>query len=74
MYYIIETQQNTDGTAANLTYQEESQNAALSKWHEVLHYAAISTIYIHSCCVLNEELKVIARESYRHYPVEEEGI
>ncbi len=74
MFYVIETQQNADGTASILTFQQQTQNEALSKWHEVLHYAAISTVYIHSCCVLNEELKVIARESYRHYPVEEESI
>lgn len=69
MFYIIETQQQADGTAAILTYEEETKNGALSKWHSVLQYAAISSVCIHSCAVLNEELKVVARESYRHSSV-----
>lgn len=68
MYYIIETQENQDGTAAILTYQETTKNAALSKWHAVLQFAAISSVYNHSCAVLNSELKTVVRESYQHIP------
>jgi hypothetical protein len=66
MFYIIETQENVDGTATILTYQEPTKNGALSKWHDVLYYAAISSIYLHSCVVLDSSLKTVARESYIH--------
>ena len=73
MYYIIETQENADGTAAILTYQETTKNAAISKWHDVLRFAVISSVYIHSCVILDSSLKVVEgmRESYIH-PVTEQ--
>ncbi len=66
MYYIIETQQNADDATAILTYTEADRNKAISKWHEILRYAAISSVYIHSCAVLDESLRTVARESYIH--------
>lgn len=66
MYYIIETQQNADGTAAILTYQEAEKNTALSKWHNILSYAAVSTVYNHSCAVLDDSLRTVVRESFIH--------
>lgn len=66
MYYIIETQENADGTAAILTYQEIEKNAALSKWHNVLSYAAVSSVYNHSCAVLDSSLRTVVRESFLH--------
>ena len=54
MYYIIETQQNADGTAAILTYQEAEKNTALSKWHNILSYAAKVIFFIsYSISVIN---------------------
>ncbi len=66
MYYIVETQENADCTASILTYTETNRNTALSKWHQILQYAAVSTVYVHSCVVLDSELRIIARESYTH--------
>jgi len=66
MFYIIETQENADGTAGILTFTEQYKNNAISKWHDILHYAAVSSVYKHSCVVLDDSLKVIARESYLH--------
>lgn len=66
MFYIIETQENKDGTAGILTFTEREKNAAISKWHDILHYAAVSSIYRHSCIILDSELKTVARESYLH--------
>ena len=68
MYHIIETQQNKDGTAAILTYQEPTEAGAISKWHAVLQYAVMSEVYIHSCAILTEDLKMLKRESYTHNP------
>lgn len=67
MFIILEIQESTFGAEpATLVFKAETQNAALSKWHEILQYAAISTIYRHSAVVLNTEGKIIARESYLH--------
>lgn len=67
MFIIIEIQEATYGaTPGTLIFKEETQNEALSKWHEILHYAAVSTLYRHSAVVLNTEGKIIARESYMH--------
>lgn len=67
MYYIIETQENKDGTAAVLPVQTKTDlNDALSTWHSILSFAATSDIYIHSAAILNSELKVVETESYTH--------
>jgi len=66
MFYIIETQENKDGTAGILTFTEQYKNDAISKWHDILHYAAVSNVYRHSCIVLDSSLKTVARESYLH--------
>lgn len=68
MYYVIETQENIDGTATVLpVHTKSTQNEALSVWHSVLSFAATSNVYIHSCVVLDDQLRVVARESFKHY-------
>lgn len=75
MYHILETQQNADGTAQVLNYQAETENEAISVWHGVLQYAALSNVFIHSCAVMTEDLKVLKRESYTHYaPIADETL
>lgn len=66
MFYIVEIQEQIDGTGAMLTYTASEKNAALSKWHEILRYAAISNVYIHGAMVITNEMKTIAKESYIH--------
>ncbi len=69
MYYIIETQENKDGTASVLPVQiKTSREEALSVWHSILSFAATSQIYIHSAIVLDSELKVVATETFKHIP------
>lgn len=72
MYYIIEIQEQADGTGAILTFTEPTENQALSKWHSVLTFASVSEVFCHSAVVLDSEGKHIARESYMHYPQVEE--
>lgn len=67
MYHIIETQQHEDGTVGVLTYTDETEAGAISRWHGILQYAAVSDVYIHSCAILTEDLRVLKRESYTHY-------
>ena len=68
MYIILEIQQNTpEATPATLTHTAETKDAALSKWHEILMYAAISSVYIHTAIVMEPDGKYLARESYMHF-------
>ena len=67
MYYIIEIQDNPGTSHALLYYTEETRNQAMSKFHAVMTYAAISDVPYHTCLVLDEQGKYIARECYQHY-------
>ena len=64
MYYIVELQTLADGQAANLVYTAEEKNQALSKYHEILHYAAISGLPCHAAVVLENDGRQIAREAF----------
>lgn len=66
MYYIIELQSNEDGTSGITTFSNSDKNQALSKFHEILMYAAVSSVYIHTVLVINEEGRIIAKNSFRH--------
>lgn len=65
MFYIFEIQDGTDNHAV-LTYTAETKNAALSKYHEILMYASISSIERHTCIITDNEGKYIARETILH--------
>lgn len=64
MYFVIELQTNQDGSAANIVTQHTDKNQALSKYHEILHYAAISELPVHTAAVLDEQGRQIAREAF----------
>lgn len=64
MFFVIELQTNQDGSAANIVTQYTDKNQALSKYHEILHYAAISELPVHTAVVLDEQGRQIAREAF----------
>ena len=78
MYCVIELQLWADGSLHPLTYIKDSENAAWSKYHEVLKYAAISENPAHSAIILTESGQVLPRsgQCYTHYvaPPEPEEI
>ena len=67
-YLVIEIQKNADGTVGNFVWTYADINEAESKFHSVLASAAISTVYVHSCALLNEGGFLIKSQSYRHEP------
>ena len=68
MYIILEIQEATPGaTPATLTFVAETKEEAFSKWHEVLMYAAISTIYRHTAIIMTTDGKYLACEHYDHF-------
>ncbi len=65
-YLVIEIQKNADGAVGNFVWAYTSINEAESKFHSVLASAAISTIPVHSCALLNESGLCIKSQSYTH--------
>ena len=65
-YLVIEMQKQSDGTIAQITTSYTDRNTAEQKYHEILSFAAVSSIPIHTAVILSEEGNLIKKESYRH--------
>lgn len=63
-YFVNEIQVMADGTSAGLLSKHDSKNDALSKYHQVLMYAAKSGLPKHSAVVFDEEGRTVAREAF----------
>lgn len=66
MFYILELQTD-NGTGAYIVQTAETKNEAMSKYHTILSFAAVSQIDKHTCIVVDEEGRYLARECYEHY-------
>lgn len=66
MYIVVETQTNTNGTVGTLINSFEEQNAAESKYHQILASAAISTLPFHCAFMLTDEGLMVKSECYKH--------
>ena len=64
--YIVTELQTTGDTTAVLNYQYADKNLAEQKFHEILAYAATSTVQIHAVSILNEYGCVARNEFYEH--------
>lgn len=69
--YIVSEFQTTGDTTAILNYQFADKNLAEQKFHEILSYAATSTVPIHAVSILNEYGCVSRNEFYVHDEVTE---
>ena len=65
-YLVVEMQKQIDGSMSHLETAFTDRNTAEQKYHEVLSYAAVSTIPIHTAVILSEEGNLIKKETYRH--------
>ena len=66
MFIVIEFQKNQEGQVATLVTQHNTLQEAESKFHQVLSYAAVSTLPLHSCMILNDKTYVIKAQVYTH--------
>lgn len=66
MYVVVELQKSDDNTISSLVSTHQTLQEAQSKFHQVLSYAAVSSLPLHSCILLNEDAYVIKTESYAH--------
>lgn len=68
---IIEIQHYADGTTACISTTHETRPEAEQKYHTVLSFAAVSSVYIHSVVMLDEYGTRIKGETYTHAEVSE---
>ena len=67
MYIIFEIQTNNGASTVVTPIQTtETKYDAMSRYHSVLAFAATSDVDCHTAVVLDEQGRVIARESYFH--------
>lgn len=66
MYKIIELQTNS-GSTAHIVHNADTLENAMSKYHEVLMYAAISELEKHACVVLADNGNTLVQECYEHH-------
>ena len=64
MYIVIELQTN-NGEVTTLVNQYTDRREAESKFHQILQYAAQSSVDIHSAVMMDETGMGIRQESYR---------
>lgn len=67
MYIVIELQ-NNNGTVSNIVTAYNTQDQAEQKYHEILKYAAVTTLTSHAAVILNERGEMIRAESYPLLP------
>lgn len=66
MYIVVELLTYADGTVGNLVWAFDTRNAAEAKYHSVLAAAALSSVPIHACVLLDNRGSRFAGECYRH--------
>ena len=67
MYIVLEIQEQTEGGTPNtITYNAETLAEAESKYHYILHYAAVSELFRHVAILMTTDGKYIACKSYKH--------
>lgn len=70
MFIVLELQTEAKTTTIqSFVFTEES--TAEQKYHQILSYAAVSTVDIHSAVIMNEDGVVLKNESYNHMLNEE---
>ena len=70
--YIVAEFQTTGDTTAILTYSYAESDLAEQKYHEILSYAAVSSVPLHAVSMLNEYGCVAKNEFYTHAAPEPE--
>ena len=72
LYYVIETQTNSDGTGSVAPISTFTDlNEAKSRYHAVLSAAATSQVYKHGAIILTEDLTRVTHECFEHKEVTE---
>ena len=68
MFVVVELQKYAEDNMSYLVTTHPTLNEAESKFHQVLSYAAVSSVLLHSCVLMNEDGYTFKVESYSHEP------
>ena len=67
MYIVIEIQILPNGNPNVLHFEYTERLKAFEKYHYVLAEAAVSVCLTHTCIILDEQGRHIARETFTHH-------
>ena len=73
IYIVSEFQTNSDNTVAVLTNNFTDRQAAESKYHNILSFAATSTLPVHAASIQTNEGALIEYKYYKHAQPEPEN-
>ena len=66
MYVVIELQTTAGGVVGNFVWAFANKDAAFSKFHTVLATAAVSSLPVNSCVILDNKGFQIAAQFFTH--------
>lgn len=72
MYAIVELQKTDEKTIAAAVQTADTLNKAKSICHQILTYAALSSIPVHTAVILTEDGIPVMSESFTHEAAQEE--
>lgn len=73
MYTVIELQ-TTNGITSIITFMFSDRDQAEAKFHNILSYAAVSTVEIHAVSILDALGDVVKNDRYYHAQPEPEPV
>ena len=71
-FVVVETQKNADGSVVTIATVHEGRNAAEQQYHNVLSYAAVSSLPCHSAIMFDECSNYVKAEAFVHEQPETE--
>ena len=66
MYLVIEIQKTQAGQVSHIVTTHATQAEAEQKFHQILSYAAVTTLASHSATILTDNGYALRREFYEH--------
>lgn len=72
MYFIVEIQKAADGTSTSITNTAADINHADQTYHQILSYAAVSSLPCHSVIMFTDDGDPVKHEAYWHAQPEPE--
>lgn len=72
MFIVMELQTNADGQLGNIITTYTDQAEAESKYYQILSYAAVSDIPIHTAMIITSEGLTLKSDCYQHVIPENE--
>lgn len=65
-FLVMEIQKFANGTMSTPTYSYDNINSAEAKYHAILSSAAVSSLPVHSCVMVNEEGMYVKSQCFIH--------